>query len=76
MGSWGIDDEGRLGICKWVQIPEKRCTSLPLIKQCQKLALTAREPGEFLRRRAKLTWEHVEVDLSEWSEHKGVFCIN
>ena len=42
-----------------------------LIKQCQELAFTKREATEFLRRRAEITWEHDQGNLSEWSERKG-----
>ena len=42
-----------------------------MIKQYQKLALTTRDAGEFLGRRAETTWEHDEEELSEWNERKG-----
>ena len=42
-----------------------------LIKQCQELAITARDAREFLRRRAEITWEHGQGDLSEWSKREG-----
>ena len=44
---------------------------ISLIKQYQKLALRARDAGEFLGRRAEITWEHGEGHLSEWRELKG-----
>ena len=48
---------------------------ISLIKQYQEIALTARDAGEFLGRRAKVTWENGEGELSEWSERKGnVLC--
>ena len=45
--------------------------SIRLIKRYQKLALRARDAGEFLGKRAEITWEHGEGHLSEWREHTG-----
>ena len=50
---------------------QKAIHFISLIKQCQELAFTARDAGEFLRRRAEIMWEHGQEDLSEWSERKG-----
>ena len=44
---------------------------ISLTKQYQELALTARDAGEFLGRRAEITWEHGEGNLIERSERKG-----
>ena len=52
---------------------QKAMHFISLITQCQELALTTCDAGEFLRRRATVTWEHVEGDLSQWSERKGDF---
>ena len=41
------------------------------IKQYKELALTARDVGKFLGRRAMTIWENGEEDLSEWSERRG-----
>ena len=49
---------------------QKAMHFISLIKQCQELALTARDAREFLRRRSQITWEHSQEDLSEWSEGK------
>ena len=44
---------------------------IELIKQYKELALTARDAGKFLGRRAVTMWENGEEDLSERSEHRG-----
>ena len=44
---------------------------IKLIKQYKELALTARDAGKFLGRRAVATWENREEDLSERSEQRG-----
>ena len=44
---------------------------IKLIKQYKELALTARDAGKFLGRRAVTMWESGEEDLSEWSERRG-----
>ena len=41
------------------------------IKQYKELALTVRNAGKFLGRRAVTMWENGEEDLSEWSERRG-----
>ena len=71
VGTWGIDDEEAIGNAQIDANSKKAMDFISLIKQCQELALTAHNAGEFLRRRAHITWERVEVDLCEWSEHKG-----
>ena len=43
---------------------------ISLIKQCQELALTARDAGNFIERRQITKWERVKEDLSEWSQQK------
>ena len=50
---------------------KKAMRFINLIKQYQELALIACDAGEFLARRAKITWEHGEGALSQWSERKG-----
>ena len=57
-------------MCKWMQT-QKAMHFISLIKQYPKLTLTARDAGEFLGRRAKITWEHGEGYLIERSKHKG-----
>ena len=51
--------------------PKKAMHLINLIRQCQELALTMRAAGEFLRRRAEITWKHGQGELSERSERKG-----
>ena len=41
------------------------------IKQYKELALTARDAGKFLGRRAMTMWESGEEDLNERSEQRG-----
>ena len=61
----------RLGMCRWMLTPKKRCISfISLIKQYQELAVTARDADEFLGRRAEIIWGHGEGYLSERSECK------
>ena len=55
----------RLGIWKWMQNQKKAMHSIKLIKQYKELALTARDAGKFLGRRAVTMWENGEEDLSE-----------
>ena len=43
---------------------------IELIRQYRELALTARDAGEFLGRRAEVSWEQEEEDLVEWNEWK------
>ena len=50
---------------------QKRMHFIGFIKQCRELALMAHEASGFWRRRAEITWEHGQGDLSEWSERKG-----
>ena len=49
---------------------EKAIHFISLIKQYQKLAVTAHDANEFLGRRAEIIWGHSEGDLSERSERK------
>ena len=44
---------------------KKAMHSIKLIKQYKELALTARDAGKFLGRRAVTMWENGEEDLSE-----------
>ena len=44
---------------------------IKLIKQYKELALTTRDAGKFLGRRAVTMWENGEEDLSERSEQRG-----
>ena len=44
---------------------------IELIKQYKELALTARDAGKFLGRRAVTMWENGEKDLREQSEQRG-----
>ena len=71
VGNLGIDDEEANGYVEMDANSQKVMHFNGLIKQCQELALIAYDTGEFLRRRAKVTWEHGQEDLSEWSERKG-----
>ena len=44
---------------------------IELMKQYRELALTARDAGKFLGRRAEISWETGNENLVEWSERKG-----
>ena len=71
VGNLGIDNEEAIRNMQMDANSQKAMYFISLIKQCQELALTARDAGEFLRRRAKITWEHGQEDPSDWSEGKG-----
>ena len=70
VGNWGIDDEEAIRNVEMDANPPKVMHFISLIKECQELALTACDVGEFLRRRVEIAWEHGQEDLSEWSEGK------
>ena len=44
---------------------------MKLIEYYKELALTAQDAGEFLGRRAEVTWERGEEHMSKWIERKG-----
>ena len=50
---------------------KKAMQFIKLIKQYKEVALTARDAGKVLGRRAVTTWENGEEDLSERSEQRG-----
>ena len=54
-GNLRIDEEEAIGNVQMDANSKKATHFISLIKQCQELALTARETGEFLRRRAEIT---------------------
>ena len=64
--SWGGDWECGDG-CKI----EESDVFYKLIKQHKELTLTTQDVDRFLRRWAKIMWEHGEEDLSEWIEWKA-----
>ena len=71
VGIWRVRDEEAIGYMKMNAKSKKAMHFIKLIKQYKELALTARDSGKFLGRRAVTMWENGEEDLSEWSERRG-----
>ena len=67
---WRIGDEEAIGYVEMDVKSKKAILLIKLIKQYKELALTARDAGKFLGRRAVTTWDNGEEDLSEWSERR------
>ena len=68
---WRVRDEEAIGYIEMDAKSKKAMHFIELIKQCKELALTARDAGKFLGRRAVTMWENGEEDLSERSEQRG-----
>ena len=66
-----IRDEEAIGYMEMDAKSKKAMHFIELIKQYKELALTARDAGKFLGRRAVTMWENGEEDLSERSEQRG-----
>ena len=65
VGNWRIDDEEAIGNVQMDANSKKAMHFIRLIKQYQELALKARDAGDSLGRRAEITWEHGEEELSK-----------
>ena len=70
-GIWRVEDEEAIGCMEMDAKLKKAMHFIKLIKQYKELALTARDAGKFLGRRAVTLWENGEEDLSERSEQRG-----
>ena len=71
LGNWGIKYEEANGYVEMSAKSKKAMHFIKLIKQYKELALTARDAGKFLGRRAVTIWENGEEDLSERSKQRG-----
>ena len=71
VGIWRVEDEEAINYVEMDAKSKKAMHLIKSIKQYKKLALTARDAGKFLRRRAVAMWDNGEEDLSEWSERRG-----
>ena len=71
VGIWRVKDEEAIGYVEMEAKSQKAMHFIELIKQYKELALTARDAGKFLGRRAVTMWKNGEEDLSEWSERRG-----
>ena len=71
VGIWTVRDEEAIGYMEMDAKLKKAMHFIKLIKQYKELALTTRDAGKFLGRRAVTIWENGEEDLSEWSERRG-----
>ena len=71
LGIRRVGDEEAIGYIEMDARSKKAMHFIELIKQYKELALTARDAGKFLGRRAVTMWENGEEDLSERSEQRG-----
>ena len=69
--NWRIDDEEAIGNVRMDANSKRAMHFIVLIKQYQELVSAMCDAGNFLGRRAEITQEHGEGDLSEWNERKG-----
>ena len=68
VGNWRVGDVEAKGYVELNSKSKKAMQFIKLIKQYKEVALTARDAGKFLGRRAVTRWKNGEEDLSEWSE--------
>ena len=68
VGNWRIDDEEEIGNVQMHANSKQAMQFINLIKQYQELTIIERDAGELQGRRAEITWEHDEGELSEWNE--------
>ena len=76
VGNWRIDDQGRLGMCKWMQTPKKRCISLIWFSNIknsheQRVTLT-----RFWKREQKLYGNMAKENWAREASAKGMVCVN
>ena len=70
-GMMRTNGEGAIGNGEMDAKSKKAMHSISLFKQYKELALTTRDAIKYLARRAEITLEHGEEELSGWSERKG-----